>query len=100
MTCAKKQVICYLFSPDGRVFVGKNDCLSPQPSCPRGPGEDYTKCQTICKQTGHAEVNALREARSAAHGATALLVGHHHYCRDCQQALFDAGVKALMRQES
>ncbi|MEN9316084.1 MAG: hypothetical protein RIS35_2477 [Pseudomonadota bacterium] len=99
MTCAKKRVVVYLYSKDGRVFVGENDCANPQPVCPREPGEGYDKCRTICRQTGHAETNALHQAGDAARGATALLVGHHHYCRECQRALFDAGVSSLMRYE-
>ena len=99
MTCAKKRVVVYLHSKDGRVFVGENACRRPQAVCPRVPGEGYEKCRTVCDQIGHAEVVALAQAGAAAHGATALLVGHHHYCRACQEALFAAGVKSLMRYE-
>ena len=100
MTCAKKNVICYLFSEDGRVFEGTNACRNPQTTCPREPGEGYEKCTTICDQVGHAEMVALDAAGDAANGSTALLVGHHHYCRACQEALFAAGVKSLMRFEN
>lgn len=97
MTCAKKQVFAYLHARDGRVFVGTNDCRNPQPACPRAPGEGYEKCRTICDQTGHAETNVLRAAGDAARDSTVLLVGHDHYCRACQGALFDAGVKWIGR---
>jgi deoxycytidylate deaminase len=99
VTCAKKRVVVYLHSKDGRVFVGENLCRNPQSACPRAPGEGYEKCKSVCDQVGHAEMNALAAAGDAAIGATVLLVGHHHYCRACQEALFDAGVSRLMRNE-
>ena len=45
MTCAKAKVRC-LIVKGGRIFEGTNDCLNPQTTCPREPGEDYTKCKT------------------------------------------------------
>ena len=100
MTCAKKRVTVFLATEDGRVFLGENVCRNPQTVCPREPGEGYEKCKSICDQIGHAEIAALDAAGDAAQGATALLVGHHHYCRPCQEALFKAGVKSLMRFEA
>lgn len=95
MTCAKRRVQCVIVTEDGKSFVGENDCSNPQNICPRAPGEDYTKCRTICQQTGHAEVNALRAAGPEARGALAVLIGHSHYCAACQIELFRAGVTAL-----
>jgi hypothetical protein len=37
-------------------------------------------------------MDALRRAVSAAKGATAWVYGHTHACRDCQEALYKAGV--------
>ena len=93
MTCAKKQVLCIIVSPTGERFVGENSCRNPKAECPRQPGEDYTKCITICEQEGHAETIALDKAGPHAQGATVYLVGHSHYCRNCQIDLFNAGVK-------
>ena len=84
----------------GDVFYGQNSCDNPQTVCPRTPGEGYEKCKTICQQQGHAETMAL--ARAAEHargldvvqGATAYCT-HSHFCKDCQIALFAAGVKYL-----
>lgn len=95
MTCAKATVRCTLVTPDGQQFVGTNWCANPQATCPRSPGEDYTKCKTICRQQGHAEVDAVAEAGAAAKGAHAYLEGHTYACMDCQHALFGAGVIAL-----
>lgn len=95
MTCAKVRVICRLIATDGSVFEGENACDNPQSVCPRAPGEDYTKCKTICKQGGHAEIMALQAAGDKAKGAKAELLNHTHFCKDCQIALFGAGVVSL-----
>lgn len=95
MTCAKATVTCTLLTADGQRFVGTNWCANPQPVCPREPGEDYTKCRTICQQQGHAEVDAVREAGDQAKGAHAYIEGHTYACMDCQHTLFAAGVIAL-----
>jgi len=36
MTCAKKVMRCLIIK-NTRIFEGTNDCLNPQPSCPRAP---------------------------------------------------------------
>lgn len=94
--CAKQSVRCVITARDGQTFVGTNDCANPQQTCPRAPGEDYTKCRTVCRQYGHAERDALSAAGDRAIGATAQVVGHTYYCADCQRALFEAGVAALL----
>jgi hypothetical protein len=95
MTCAKTQVFVTLTHPDGRSWTGTNWCRNPQAVCPREPGEDYTKCKTICDQFGHAELDALRLAGDAAAGCMASLHNHTYYCMACQHAMFAAGVAAL-----
>lgn len=93
--CAKAHIACTLITPDGERFIGTNWCKMAQPVCPRAPGEDYTKCRTICQQVGHAEIVALEEAGAKARGAHAYVVGHSHVCRHCQEALYAAGVVAI-----
>lgn len=100
MSCAKKRVQCVLITKEGEVYIGENWCNNPQTVCPREPGEGYEKCHHICKQNAHAEIEALQLAGPKAKGARAYLVNHHHYCRNCQIALFDAGVKTLARVET
>lgn len=95
MTCAKRQVTCYIVTTTGETFVGRNTCREPQNVCPRDPGEGYEKCVSICKQIGHAEEVVLNMAREKAKGATAYLENHSWYCRNCQEKLFAAGVVAL-----
>lgn len=93
--CAKLRTRCTIVTPDGEHFVGENWCNNPMPTCPRRPGEDYTKCKTACQQFGHAEVMAAFLADKKCIGATAFLEGHTYYCQNCQETLFDAGVTAL-----
>jgi deoxycytidylate deaminase len=96
MTCAKRQVSCYITTADGgATVIGTNACLRPQQSCPREPGEGYDKCKSICQQGAHAEMDALETARDAGlnlHGATATLFGHYWICEPCGRALAAAGV--------
>lgn len=100
MTCAKKIVTCHIVAESGDVFSGTNDCANPQTSCPREFGESYEKCNTICQQNGHAEIKALQSAGDHnLKNAVVYLQGITHYCRLCQEALFDAGVKFLSRGE-
>ena len=93
--CAKRKVVCILVTVNGEWIKGENDCANPQPVCPREEGEDYTKCQTICRQGAHAEVDAVRRAGDKAIGAKAYLINHTYACRDCQETLFKAGVSSL-----
>ena len=98
--CAKTVVTCVLQLASGPIVVGRNDCFRPQSSCPREPGEGYTKCHSICHQPYHAEVAALFKARQrygadAARGAKAFIHGIGHVCRECQEALFSAGVESF-----
>lgn len=99
MTCAKKKVVCLIVNGVDS-FVGTNDCENPQETCPRAPGEDYTKCKTICKQKGHAEEIALNLAGEKAKGSVVYLKGINWYCRTCQEKLFKAGVQSLKLFES
>lgn len=95
MTCAKRVVSCIIRHEHG-FFLGDNSCRNPQSSCPRLPGEDYEKCKTICEQEGHAEMVALKYAGDLAKGATAIISGIDHSCKNCSRALFVAGIKEII----
>jgi hypothetical protein len=90
--CAKTRVRCTIVAPDGRRWVGENLCASPQPMCPRLPGEDYAKCRSVCAQIGHAEVVAAILAGSSAIGGVAYIEGHTYACESCKAALALIGV--------
>lgn len=96
--CARRRVQCTIRLPGGHTVVGENSCESPQEACPREPGEGYEKCRTVCKQVGHAELMALSlaelEGFSVA-GSSAVVRGHSYACKECQEALFGAGVRWL-----
>lgn len=111
--CAKQVVNCAIIAPslfDNSMVVlaeGTNACKNPQDVCPRAPGEDYTKCKTVCDQQGHAELQALAEFNQVSDayigrilkryvergGVRAVITGHTYACRECQEALYAAGVK-------
>lgn len=102
--CAKRQVECTVYTrdtgiePELRSETGTNDCDNPQQTCPRLPGEGYEKCRTICQQTGHAEIEALRKAKERGldlSGGSAYIFGHNWICNSCGQALVDAGIKEI-----
>lgn len=98
MTCAKKVVVCWLFTPTGEVYRGENWCQHPQRTCPRDPGEGYEKCWSVCGQVAHAEVDALMKAGDRARGATAI-VQHKRVCDHCLAALAAAGVTTVIPTE-
>lgn len=91
--CAKRQVVCVIIDAENyRSFRGENDCSNPQAVCPREPGEGYEKCQSVCGQAGHAEIEAVRAAGEFARGGTAQLWGHYWMCEPCGRALREAGI--------
>lgn len=96
--CAKRRVQCVLMLPGLAPIMGENDCANPQKACPRKDGEDYTKCKTICRQSGHAETEALREASRLGvevAGWRAYIRGHYWMCEPCGRALRDAGITKI-----
>lgn len=96
MTCAKRTVVCILLDKHGRmVATGTNKCDNPQPSCPRLPGEGYEKCESVCMQDGHAEIQAIRSAKKRGFGltgGTAIVAGHDHVCEHCRKWLERVGI--------
>jgi len=94
MTCAKVVVEARLVLPSGLSFVGRNTCMNPQSVCPRLPGEGYEKCRTICRQPGHAEMDAIAAAHY--HGQSVrgghMIVNYHHICAGCRAVMDTAGV--------
>jgi deoxycytidylate deaminase len=98
--CAKRVVKCVIRTIDGKMSAeGSNWCANPQTLCPRGPGEGYEKCKSICRQGDHAEIDALRNLVASggnARGATASVYGHYHVCQDCAKVLTAAGVAKII----
>ena len=92
MTCAKVKVHAILQGASGRYYMGSNRCENPQAKCPREPGDDYTKCKTICQQPAHAEIDALQKAGDDAKGGT-LWIDYYYICPDCKVAVEAADVQ-------
>jgi len=96
--CAKQTTIAVI-AKDGKYWVGVNSCVNPQESCPRGDmpsGRGYELCDDICKQTGHAETNAIKAAgKKNCKDAILYLFGHDRVCNDCALAALKAGIKKL-----
>ena len=98
--CAKQTVTATFVSAKGtKYFKTTNYCLNPQATCPRGDmptGVGYELCKSVCKQEGHAELNALRYAGAGASGGTIYVEGHTYACKDCQDAANSAGATIVI----
>jgi DNA mismatch endonuclease (patch repair protein) len=93
--CAGRDVLA-IIAKDGKFYTGTNWCRNPQKKCPRLPGEDYSKCKSICKQDGHAETDAIKAAKGNARGGIMYLIGHDHCCDPCLEAMEKAGVEIVI----
>lgn len=100
--CNKREVVATIVTPGGQRFVGRNDVEARQATCPRAgmaTGEGYELCRDVCRQTGHAEVMAVRalqaETPLAPIGSVCYIEGHSYACDDCLRALAMAGVRAV-----
>jgi len=93
--CAKRHVVA-IIEKDEKYYVGSDWCHNPQKKCPRLPGEDYSKCKTVCKQDGHAEIEAIKAAKGRARGGVMYLIGHDHCCEPCLVAMGKAGIKKII----
>lgn len=98
MTCAKVTVTATLVATDGTSYMGTNWCHYPQPLCPRKEGEGYEKCESICGQNSHAEIEALAKAGASARGGT-MLVDYTYACQNCINACREAGVERIITQK-
>ena len=99
--CAKQVVKARLVAKNGGVFYGENSCLNPQEICPRDEmgfksGNGYYLCNNICKQTNHAEVNAIKLAGEHSVGSIIYLSGHEHSCCNCSEYAKEKGVKDIL----
>jgi DNA mismatch endonuclease (patch repair protein) len=93
--CAKKHVVA-IIEKNGKRYIGSNWCHNPQKKCPRFPGEDYSKCKTICKQDSHAEIDAIKNAEGDTKKAVMYLIGHDHCCEPCLVAMKKSGIKKVV----
>jgi deoxycytidylate deaminase len=97
--CAKQVVTATIITPDGTRFVGTNFCHAAQPTCPRAgmaTGERYDLCGSICRQSGHAEINALSLAGDRAAGAILYIEGHTYACETCKAECAAEGIARIV----
>lgn len=94
--CAKQHVRATVHNPVSNVsYLSTNFCMNPQATCPRGDmpsGVGYELCKSVCKQEGHAEVNAINFAGAEANGATLTLEGHTYACSNCMSHAKEHGI--------
>jgi len=96
--CAK-QITVAIIENRGQYWLGTNSCEKPQKNCPRGKmpsGVGYEYCQDVCKQTGHAEENAVKAAGKDAKGGTLFLIGHTYCCDNCREVMKKAGIRNVI----
>ena len=94
--CVKRRVVATIITPDGRRFVGENECDISGAVCPRVERglptlAGYEPCDAV-----HAESNALRGAGGEARGATLFLEDHTYACEPCRRACEAAGVTRIV----
>ena len=93
--CAKQVVTATVITKNGEEFKSTNWCHNPQEVCPRlgmPSGEGYELCRDVCKQEGHAGVNAINLARDKSQGAILLLEGHTYACDNCKNYAKQHGI--------
>jgi deoxycytidylate deaminase len=100
--CAKQNVVATISTRDGNIHLGTNQCLNPQNECPRDTlnlpsGEGYELCVETCKQTGHAEANALKSYTNKNNDAIMHLEGHYYACNDCTSKANKAGFTKIFK---
>lgn len=93
--CAKRYVVA-IIEKNGKYYVGSNWCRNQQKECPRLPDEDYSKCKTICEQDGHAEIDAIKNAKGDTEEAIMYLIGHDYCCEPCLASMKKAGIKTVI----
>lgn len=67
-------------------------------------GEGYELCRVVCRQKGHGEVMAIRDAQSRGNdlkGASIYLDGHWWVCESCWNEIIKAGIsRVFLRNDS
>jgi len=100
--CSRRVVVAVLILPDGRFFVGSNECgRKPPKPCPRldkPSGVGYEACKDVCWQYGHAETTAVKAAIAAGvkidwlSGSSMHIIGHTHSCPNCESVMRKCGI--------
>jgi len=97
--CVKQTTVAIIVDLENNFHLGYNSCATPQLLCPRGDmptGEGYHLCIEVCHQTGHAEVNACKQAGPHCTYASLYLFGHTYCCDDCIKVMKEYGVSDVL----
>lgn len=101
--CFKRQVCAVIIDKNGQIAAGENLIYNMDVTeCPRLKGEGYEKCISICKQKGHAETEAIKNAKARGmilKGANIYLLGHYKACDNCKAACEKEGLNIVIVDE-
>ena len=103
----RKQSTAAVIVKDGEIVANGSNSGIRVDVCPRvvkgsKTGTDYHLCKEVCKQEGHAEAMAVKDAHKQgidAQGADLYLWGHWWCCKPCWEAMEGAGIKNVYLQE-
>ncbi|MBU1129703.1 hypothetical protein KKE45_00085 [Patescibacteria group bacterium] len=88
---------------DGQIIGTGSNAGTKVKFCPREKkgsktGEDYYLCKTFCKQQGHAEIMAIKNAQKNGYdtkNADLYLDGHWWCCKNCWDHIIKAGIRHI-----
>ena len=100
--CVKQTVRAGIRTENGLWAFGSNNIKNEDIiECPRvlqnlQSGEGYELCKDVCGQVGHAEIEAINNAKNMGidiQDATLFLTGHTYCCDNCLESMKIAGIK-------
>ena len=98
--CFKREVCAVIMDRNGKIAVGENRIYNDDVDiCPRLKGENYEKCTSVCKQKGHAEIMAIKDAKDKElelEGSILYLMGHYRICDNCESACKEVGINNII----
>jgi len=99
--CKKQTTYAVIYKDKQIVGIGSNEISADIEICPRDEagcvsGEGYEMCTDVCKQAGHAEVMACKDAGGLADGGTLYLMGHAYCCNDCLLVMVKHGITEVV----
>ncbi len=100
--CVKQPTAAIIVKFDQLLGKGTNAGIKIDGECPRvtegyKTGEGYGLCKSACKQEGHAEIMAIKDAvnngfTNELKGASIYLDGHWWICENCWKEIIQYGI--------
>jgi len=103
--CAKQPTAAVVVK-DGKIIGHGTNAGIKVKECPRWgspTGTNYGPCKDVCKQEGHAEAMAVKDAIKNGfntQGADLYLYGHWWCCQNCWGVMMKAGIKNVYLLEN